>query len=46
MISKGLRFFSESFFKGWVEWKYLALTKTELPISKAGAGIYLESTGA
>jgi hypothetical protein len=45
MISKGPRFFSESFFEGQVERKYLALTKTELPISKAGAGILLESAG-
>jgi hypothetical protein len=45
MILNGLRFFSESFFEGQVEWKYLALTKTELPTSKVGMGKRQGSVG-
>ena len=45
MIVYGPRFFSESFFEGHVEWRYLALTNTWSPTLKSGAGVHQASTG-
>ena len=45
MIVYGPRFFSESFFEGHVEQKYLALMNAWSPILKSGARVHWASTG-